>query len=350
MRALRLIAWQQPPVVLDVPDPEPRGTEVLVRVGGAGLCHSDLHLVHDFTAELAPFPVPFTLGHENAGWVAAVGPDVRGLALGTAVAVYGHWGCGSCPRCLTGLENHCHGRRTQPASGGGVGRDGGMAELMLVPHPRLLLPLDGLTPVEAAPLTDAGLTAYHAVVRSRHLLTEEAVVLVIGVGGLGHLALQVLRALSPGSTVLAVDRRPSARADALRHGASHSLAFDDTTAAQVRDLTVGRGVELVLDFVGSSETMQLGMSSAAAFGHVTVVGIAGGTYRFSSLLAPQEVSLSTTYWGSRPELKEVLALATRGALKADIETVTLDAAPRALERLAAGEVRGRAVIIPTLES
>jgi alcohol dehydrogenase, propanol-preferring len=349
MRALRLTAWQQPPVVLDVPDPEPRGTEVLLRVGGAGLCHSDLHLVHDFTAEVAPFPVPFTLGHENAGWVAAVGPDVHGLELGTAVAVYGHWGCGICPRCESGLENHCD-QRTHTRATGGVGRDGGMAELMLVPHPRLLLPLDGLTPVEAAPLTDAGLTAYHAVVRSRQLLTDEATVLVIGVGGLGHLAVQVLRAESPRTTVLAVDRRSEARADALRHGASHALAFDDATATQVRDLTAGQGVELVLDFVGSTETMQLGMSVARAFGHVTVVGIAGGSYRFSSLLAPHEVSLSTTYWGSRPELEQLLALAAAGVLKADIEQVPLESAPQALERLAAGDVRGRAVIVPSMES
>ena len=214
MRALRLPRWHSEPELADVPTPEPGPGEVVVRIGGAGACHSDLHLMHDFTEGVVPWGPPFTLGHENAGWVEALGPGVSDLEVGEPVAVYGPWGCGRCHSCLTGAENYCERQSELAAAGGGLGFDGGMAPYMLVPRSRWLVPLGDLSPVEAAPLTDAGLTPYHAIVRSLHLLRPGSVSVVIGVGGLGLMAVQILRALSSATTIIAVDTRPTALAAA----------------------------------------------------------------------------------------------------------------------------------------
>jgi propanol-preferring alcohol dehydrogenase len=213
MKALRLKAWKSEPVLDDVAIPEPGAGEVVVQVGAAGACHSDLHLMYDFEAGTLPWSPPFTLGHENAGWVHAVGAGVRGLEPGVPVAVVGAWGCGSCRRCLDGLETYCErpDLAPVPGGGGGLGMDGGMAEYLLVPAARHVLPLpEGLEPVEAAPLTDAALTPYHAVRRSEAKLGPTATAVVIGVGGLGHMAVQILRATS-GARVIAVDPRDAAR-------------------------------------------------------------------------------------------------------------------------------------------
>ncbi|HEX7460003.1 MAG TPA: alcohol dehydrogenase catalytic domain-containing protein, partial [Acidimicrobiales bacterium] len=221
MRALRLLEWKSEPVLVEVDDPIPGPGQVVVRIGGAGACHSDLHLMREFESGLLPWGPPFTLGHENAGWVHALGAGVTGLEVGQPVAVYGPWGCGACPRCQLGMENYCERPDLTPApmGGGGLGRDGGMADLMLVPSARLLVPLpDGLEPVTAAPLTDAGLTPYHAVRRSWEKLPPGSTAVVIGVGGLGHLAVQILKATTA-ARVVAVDTREEARALAGNEGA-----------------------------------------------------------------------------------------------------------------------------------
>ena len=166
MQAFQLTAWQQEPELREVPEPEPGPGQVVVRVGGAGVCHSDLHLLHDYGPGVLPYPLPFTLGHENAGWVHALGAGVDRIEVGEPVAVYGAWGCGLCRICRQGLEQHCERSAEFAGACGGVGRDGGMAPYLLVPSPRLLVPLRDLDPVDAAPLTDAGLTPYHAVRRS----------------------------------------------------------------------------------------------------------------------------------------------------------------------------------------
>src|SRR4051794_39744591 len=154
MKALQLTAWKHDPELREVPDPHPGPGEVVVRIGGAGACHSDLHLMHDFHAGILPWAPPFTLGHENAGWVHELGAGVTGVEVGQPVAVYGPWGCGACPRCLLGIETYCENPAAAPApgGGGGLGLDGGMAEYLLVRAARQLVPLpDGLEPVTAAP-------------------------------------------------------------------------------------------------------------------------------------------------------------------------------------------------------
>ena len=167
MRALQISTWHQEAELVEVEEPVPAPGQVVVRIGAAGACHSDLHMMHG-TGDTVPFSLPFTLGHENAGWVHSVGDGVTSVEPGQPVAVYGAWGCGTCARCSVGMENYCEGPRNPHGGAGcGLGVDGGMADYMLVPDARYLLPLpDGLTPGKAAPLTDAGLTPYHAVRRS----------------------------------------------------------------------------------------------------------------------------------------------------------------------------------------
>ncbi len=349
MQALRLVEWKAEPVLVDVEEPSPGPGQVVIRVGGAGACHSDLHLMHDFEAGMLPWGPPFTLGHENAGWVHALGTGVTGYEVGQPVAVYGPWGCGTCTRCRLGIETYCENPAGAPvpSGGGGLGLDGGMAEFLLVPAARHIVPLpDGLDPVGAAPLTDAGLTPYHAVRRSWPKLPPGSTAVVIGVGGLGHLAVQILKATTA-AQIVAVDTRPEALALARENGADLAVAAEGTAAEEIRAATGGRGADVVLDFVGADTTMALGAAVARMVGDLTIVGIAGGTLPVSFFSMPYEVSLQTTYWGSRPELVEVLDLAARGSLRPRVTIFPLAQAVDVYRRLQAGTIEGRAVIVPT---
>ena len=342
MRALQITQWHTDPELVEVDEPHAGPGQVVVRVGGAGVCHSDLHFLGEL-GDLLPWPLPFTLGHENAGWVHELGEGATGLEPGQAVAVYGAWGCGVCGRCLIGLENYCDHPADAPL-GGGLGGDGGMAEYLLVPSARHLVPLpDGLSPAQAAPLTDAGLTPYHAVRRSSTKLGPTSTAVVIGVGGLGHLAVQILRATTA-ATVVAVDVKKEALA--LADGAHHTVEAGELAAIQVRELTEGLGADVVLDFVGSDDTLATARACVRPMGDLTIVGIAGGTLPYNFFALPYEVSVQSVYWGSRPELVELLALAGRGLIRPEITTFPLDRAPEAYRALQAGTVTGRAVVVP----
>lgn len=346
VRALRLVGWKEPPELVEVAEPEPGPGEVLVRVGGAGACHSDLHLIDEFSSGDLPFDPPFTLGHENAGWVEAVGAGVEGLEVATPVAVYGPWGCGRCHRCREGMENYCERQGERTAMGGGLGRDGGMAELMLVPDARLLVPLEGLDPVEAAPLCDAGLTPYHAVARSLHKLGPGSTAVVIGVGGLGHLAVQILKAVAA-TRVVAVDTRGEALRLARGLGADHGVVAGPDAAAEILEHAKGRGADLVLDMVGTDATLALAARVVRPLSDLTVVGLGGGTLGFGFFGLPYEVSVATTYWGSVTELMEVLELARRGRIAAQVQRFDLDHAADAYQAMRDGTLEGRAVVVPS---
>jgi len=345
MKAFQLTAWKQGGELREVPEPDPGPGEVLVRIAGAGACHSDLHLMHDFDSGLIPWSLPFTLGHENTCWVEAHGPGVDGLEIGEPVAVYGAWGCGRCARCLVGAENYCEAPDAPSSVVGGLGGNGGMAPLMLVPGARYLVPLGELDPVEAAPLTDAGLTPYHAVKRSLPLLVPGSTAVVIGVGGLGHLAVQMLSTLSP-ATVVAVDERDGALALAREVGAHLTVAAGIGAVEEIKSLTGGRGADVVLDLVGSDITLALAGAVVRPLGHLTIVGIAGGTLPVSFFSMGYEVAVTTTYWGTLPELAEVLALAATGRIRARVTRFPLEAAGDAYAAMRAGTLEGRAVVVP----
>ncbi len=345
MKALQLTEWKQAGELVEVPDPEPGPGEVLIRIGGSGACHSDLHLMHDFEPGLLPWGPPFTLGHENAGWVESLGAGVGGLEVGEPVAVYGPWGCGRCHRCQQGMENYCERPDLTGGAVGGLGANGGMAPYMVVPDARHLLSIGDLEPAAAAPLTDAGLTPYHAVKRALHLLVPGSTAVVIGAGGLGHMAVQMLRALTP-ATVIAVDKRPEALTLAESVGAHAGVLADDDAAATITELSKGKGADVVLDVVGADQTLALGAAVTRPLGQLTIVGIAGGTLPVSYFGIAYEVSVATTYWGTRPELTEVLSLAQSGMITPHVQRFSLAEAPEVYERLAAGDIDGRAVVVP----
>ena len=345
MRAFRLTAPRKTELTITA-QPDPGPGEVLVKVGAAGVCHSDLHII-EAPAE-AGFPIPFTLGHENAGWVEAVGPGVMGWARHEPVALYGISGCGQCRACLRGRENACQVNRI---GGPGFTRDGGMAEYVSVPA-RQLVRIGDLDVAQAAPLTDAGLTPYHAIQLSRDMLRPGATCVVIGVGGLGHMAIQILAATTA-TRIIAIDVKDEALELATRLGAHEGIKPDADAATQIRAL-VGRpsgGVDVVLDFVCTTPTLTLGASIVATGGRLTLLGLGGGSLKLAPNAAgwagvPVETQVVMPFYGTRAELAEVIALAQAGAISAHIETFPLGNAPVAYERLQTGRLQGRAVILP----
>lgn len=345
MKAVQYLRVGHAPEVVEVPVPEPGPGQVLLKVTAAGLCHSDI-AVMGWPEEAFPYALPMTLGHEGVGTVAAVGSGVTEVTEGEDVAVYGPWGCGRCHPCAEGRENCCPHAAGLGIVPPGLGRPGALAEYLLVDSPRHLVPLHGVDPVQGAPLTDAGLTPYHAIRRSLPKLLPGSTAVVIGVGGLGHLAVQLLRALTP-ARVVALDTSEDKLQLAGKVGAHETLLSDGEASARIRQLTGGIGAEVVLDFVGAEATLAVAAASVAVAGDVTVVGLGGGTLPvgFGGGL-PFEVSAAFPYWGSRTELMEVLDLARQGLVSSHVETFTLEQAPEAYARLHAGDINGRAVVLP----
>ncbi len=344
MKAFRLLEPRRAELV-EVAVPAPGPGQVLVRVAAAGVCHSDLHLVH---ARALPYELPMTLGHEVAGHVEALAADVDGLSVGEAVLAYLCWGCGACRACRSGAENYCLSHHDASVPGPGMGHDGGMAEYVVVPA-RHLLPLGDLDPVQAAPLADAALTPYHAIAGARHRLGPGSTALVVGVGGLGNLAVQILAATTD-ARVIAVDTDDSRLALAAERGAQHTVRSGPDAATEVAALTEGLGADLVLDLVGAEATLALASACVTTGGVIGIVGLAAG--RLPVLAGPPPyampwgVAVHRPYAGSRGDLLEVLALARAGALEVPVEVHPLGDAVAVLARLETGGVRGRAVLVP----
>ncbi len=325
-----------------VPVPEPGPGEVLVEVAAAGVCHSDLHLWHSPRIRSEPL----TLGHEIAGTI--VGGDG---APGTAGVVYLCFSCGRCGRCAQGRENLCReaGRAAMPPAPG-LGPAGGMADYVTVPG-RAFVSTD-IDPVRAAPLADAGLTSQHAIDTAREHLVPGATAVVLGVGGLGHVGLQILRALAP-VRVVAVDTDPDARALAARLGADQVLDGRDVEAVVARILaaTDGLGAEAVFDFVGLQQTAEIAVRTVAPGGAYRMVGLGGGDPGLAADGAlgdrwPWGASVLKTYAGTRADLHTVLTLARQDLLAVHTETFPLGEGPEVLSHLADGNITGRAVLLP----
>jgi propanol-preferring alcohol dehydrogenase len=313
---------------------------VLVKVAGAGLCHSDCMISASPSAYLVDGQ-GFTLGHETAGWVEAVGPGVHKVGAGQPVIVHAEYGCGQCSTCVGGNERFCP--VIKPAGGAGLGFDGGLAEFIRVPARTVIALPDTLDPVDAGPLDDAGLTPYHAIRASMSWLGAGSLTTVIGVGGLGHLAVQILRAVSP-TTVVAVERDPKRRQFALELGADLSLDPADDAAAQIQGLG---GSSLVLDFVGADDTLALGVAAVARQGKIVCVGAALGSIPFGLIHTPWECVLQSTYSGEARELEELVSLAAAGKVRVTATHITLDEVPGAYDRLDRGEQgAGRTIAVP----
>ena len=283
---------------------------------------------------------------KNAGWVEKLGPGATGFAPGDPVIVYGPWGCGNCKNCRMSTENYCENSGGIARGGGLGGYDGGMAPYLLVPSTRFLVPLGNLDPREAAPLTDAALTSYHAVKRSLHLLGAGSTAVVIGAGGLGQMAIQLLRALSAATTIVVVDTASSKLDIAKRLGADEGLPSGDEAIKRIRDMTRGQGANLVIDMVGANSTLQMAAQVARTLGHLTIVGLGGGALPVNFFSPPHECSVASPYWGSITELMEVVALAQAGKIRMLVEHFPLERASEAYHLLHDGKINGRAVITP----
>jgi propanol-preferring alcohol dehydrogenase len=346
MKAFRLLEVQQPSKLVDVPKPKAGSGQVLIKVGGCGLCHTDLAIMRKTRAELDAWHAnspPFTLGHEIAGWIDEIGPGVNGFKTGEPVAVVPLWGsCGHCPPCRRGEENFCYYNAGE--FGAGIGFDGGLAEYTAVPA-RFVVHMGDLDPILGAPLTDAGLTTYTAIKPALPSLVPGSSAVVIGVGGLGLLAVQFLRNLCA-TRVIAIDNDPAHLQLAKKHGADNTLPSDATTADQVRDLTNGAGANFVLDCVGAEVTLKTGVAALANLGRLSLVGAAHGTIPFGLHSVSWGGQLTTSFNGGTANLLEVLELARLGRIQPLVEHYALERVVDAYRDLAAGKLQGRAVCIP----
>jgi NAD+-dependent secondary alcohol dehydrogenase Adh1 len=311
---------------------------VVVRVEGAGVCATDLHAI-DGLMEPVGVRLPLVLGHENAGRVAAVGDLVSTVSVGDPVLVFPPYSCGLCVPCRRGHDMHCerHGFT-------GLTVDGGFADYVVVAERSLVRLPPGANPAELAPYADAGLTAYHAVSRAAHLALPGTTAVVIGVGGVGHVALQLLRELGS-SAVVAVEPNGQRRRLAEELGADEAVHSDGAVEA-VRELTDGRGAELVLDFVGSDQTHADALGMLAAAGTYAMVGYGGTLTVPSAVLVGAEQAAVTNLVGNWTDLWEVVRLHARGKLTLKTEMHPLEHINDVLGMLREGAVTGRAVLVP----
>jgi NAD+-dependent secondary alcohol dehydrogenase Adh1 len=340
MKAALLAEYHRPLELVERPEPEPRGPrDIVVRVGGAGVCATDLHAI-DGLMEPAGVTVPVVLGHENAGWVHAAGDGVTAVSTGDAVLLYPPYSCGLCVPCRRGFDMHCERHQFT-----GLTQDGGFAGYVLIDE-RSIVPLPpGVEPVDVAPHADAGLTAYHAVKRLVPRLDPGSTSVVIGVGGVGHIALQLLRVLGAG-VVIAIDTDERRRRLAKELGADEVLDGGERVADQVREATNGTGADVVLDLVATDATHASSLGMLAGGGLYSIVGYGGTVSTPSVALVAGEATIAGNLVGSWIDLWEVLQLHGRGAITLRTETHPLEDVNEVLGRLREGEITGRAVLVP----
>src|ERR687888_1961679 len=341
MKAVRLHGYHQQPVVDDVPEPTVQGPlDVVVKIGGAGVCRTDLHIIEGQWAEAMHPTLPYTIGHENAGWVHEVGSAVTNVRVGDTVILHPTPTCGLCHACRAGDDMHCA-TSTFP----GLDSDGGMAEYLLT-SARACVKLDPTTqPKDVAALADAGITAYHAVRKAIPQLYPGTTCVLIGAGGLGHIGIQCLAALTA-TTIIVVDRNPDALKLAEQLGADHTVVADGNQVRAVQDLTGGTGANVVLDFVAEQGAEADGFAMTGGAGSYFVIGY-GGTVHIPTLdIISTERNIIGNIVGTYNDLAELMALAQAGKVTLHTRTYPLDAAPDAFADLDAGRVRGRAILVP----
>ncbi|HLF09179.1 MAG TPA: NAD(P)-dependent alcohol dehydrogenase [Dehalococcoidia bacterium] len=341
MKAVRLHAYGQRPLVEDVADPVVTGPlDVIVRIGGAGLCRTDLHIVEGQWSKKSNVPLPYILGHENAGWVEAIGSAVDHVAVGDTVIVHPLITCGLCRACRAGDDMHCV-RGAFP----GIDTDGGFAELLKT-GARSVVKLDpGVQPEEVAALADAGLTAYHAVKKAVAILHPGTNAVVIGAGGLGHIGIQSLKALTA-ATVIVVDRSEAALQLARDCGADHTVLADGSQVAKVRELTSGAGCEAVIDFVGEGGALEDGIAMLRRAGTYYVIGY-GGVLQVPAIdIISTEINFLGNLVGTYNDLVELMTLTAQGRVALRTQRYPLDAVNDAMDDLERGRLHGRGILVP----
>jgi alcohol dehydrogenase, propanol-preferring len=349
MRMFQVCVCGQPLQLNEQPTPQPTGTQVLLKVLAAGVCHSDLHLADGYfelgggkRLSLADrgMKLPVTLGHENVGEVVAFGPDAKGVKVGDRRLAHPWIGCGICAPCRRNEENLCTAMRSL-----GVFSNGGYADFMIVPHPRYLFDIGDLPPERAAPLACSGVTTYGALKKVTTLKSEPTV--IIGAGGLGLMCLALHKAMG-GHSAIVVDIDPAKRAAAKQAGAAAVVdGMADDAVAQIQKLTNG-GAWAVIDVVGSSQSARLGIDSLSKGGKYIIVGLFGGDLTLSLPPIPMRaLTIQGSYVGSVPEMAELMDLVRRTGLPAvPVTTRRLDDVNAVMDELRAGKVIGRTVLTP----
>jgi NAD+-dependent secondary alcohol dehydrogenase Adh1 len=340
VKAVRVHAYGKAPSLDEIAEPAVEGPhDVLVEIGGAGLCRTDLHIIEGQWAEKSGVELPYVIGHENAGWVREIGTAVSNVAVGDAVICHPLATCGLCSACRAGDDVHC-GSSAFP----GISTDGGMAELLATNARSVVKLPGGLEPADVAALADAGLTAYHAVRKAVPLLAPGTHVVSIGAGGLGHIGVQCLVALTA-AEVTVVDRSEAALELAGQLGAHHLVRAGGDQVAEVRELT-GGGAQVVIDYVGESGTEADGIAMLRRAGSYFVVGYGGHVDVPTIDIISAEINVIGNLVGSYSDLVELMALAGAGRVKLHTRRYRLDDYASAIEDLDAGRIRGRAILVP----
>jgi len=343
MRAARLHSYEDDHLHIDdVPEPGIQGPhDVIVRIGGAGLCRTDLHIIEGIWRDIVEPELPYTLGHENAGWVEEVGPSVTSVAVGDAVVVHPLVTCGVCPGCRRGEDMYCA-NGTFP----GLNADGGFAEYLRTSERSCITLEGGLEPKDVAPYADAGITAYRAAKKAAAHLRPGSRCAVIGTGGLGHIGVQSLKALCS-TEVIAVDRSDAALQLAERVGADHIVKADENVVGAVRAFGDGDGgVDAVLDFVGEHGTTAEGPAMLAQGGTYYVIGYGGRVDLAAIDIIFSEISVVGSLVGNYTELSELMKLAAQGKVELTTRAYSLDEVNDAIDDLDGGRIQGRGVLVP----
>ncbi|WP_028934354.1 NAD(P)-dependent alcohol dehydrogenase [Pseudonocardia spinosispora] len=342
MKAVRLHAYHEPPRIEDVEEPTIEGPlDVIVKIGGAGVCRTDLHIIEGQWADAMGPRLPYTIGHENAGWVHEVGPGVTNVAPGDTVILHPQPSCGLCLACRSGRDMQC----ADAFFPGLSDNDGGMAEYLRT-SARACVKLDPSTkPADVAALADAGITAYHAVRKAVPQLYPGTTAVVQGAGGLGHIGIQTLAALTA-TKIVVVDRNPEALALAKEIGADETVLADGTHIDAVKDLTGGDGANVVFDFVAEQGAENDAWAMTAPAGYQYVIGY-GGEFRAPTLdFVAGEKNVIGNIVGTYNDLVELMVLAQAGKVTLHTKQYPLDSALEALNDLDNGRVRGRAILVP----
>jgi propanol-preferring alcohol dehydrogenase len=355
MKSFKVTDFNAPLEEVDEPTPQPSGTQVLIKVKAAGVCHSDLHIWeggYDLGHGRKPLSLkdrgvslPRIMGHESVGEIVAFGPDVseadkHGLKAGDVALVYPWIGCGKCAVCLAGDENMC----AKPASLG-VYCDGGYADHMTVPHPRYLLDLEGLDPVTAAPYACSGVTTYSALKKVE--ANFDTPIVIFGAGGLGLMALSLLKAMGgKGAIVVDIDAKKREAAEAA--GALATVDGKAPDALEQLMKKAGEPIRAAVDLVGNAATAQLGFDCLAKGGKLVMVGLFGGGAPWALPLIPiKAITIQGSYVGNLRETAELLELVRAKKIPAiPVTTLPLNKANEALTDLQKGKLVGRAVLTP----
>jgi NAD+-dependent secondary alcohol dehydrogenase Adh1 len=341
MRAVQVVGYHDKLQMKDIEEPTVSGPlDVVVKIGGAGVCRTDLHILEGQWAEKSQVTLPYTIGHENAGWVHAIGDAVTNVAVGDKVILHPLVTCGLCRACRFGDDVHCENSKFP-----GINTDGGYADYLLTTA-RSVVKIDpGLEPSDVAALADAGLTAYHAAAKAARTLHPGDVCVMIGAGGLGHIGIQVLKAISAAKLVV-VDRNADALALAKEIGADVGILADGSQVQQVLDLTQGKGAEAVIDFVGEGGATAEGVAMLRQAGNYYVVGYGENIDVPTIDIVSSEINIIGNLVGSYNDLVELMSLAADGKVTLHTSKYALDDFQQAIEDLDAGRVRGRAILIP----